>query len=166
MLKLKLQYFGHLMGRTDSFEKTLMLERLRAGGEGDDTEWDVWMVSPTQWTWVWVNSRSWWWTGRPDMVLFMGCKESDTIQWLNWTEDNQLTGGNVMQGEMWKLNRFLLIKKSVIFLLLSSERIIGIRIILIRRIIKILRVTMDNSAIWHQTPLCIGFPDGAKEQTW
>ena len=60
MLKLKLQYFGHLMWRTDSFEKTLMLERLKAGGEGDDRGWDGCMASPTQWTWVWVNSRSWW----------------------------------------------------------------------------------------------------------
>ena len=62
MLKLKLQYFGHLMQRTDSLEKTLMLERLKVGGEGDDQGWDGWMASLTQWTWVWVNSRSWWWT--------------------------------------------------------------------------------------------------------
>ena len=54
ILKLKLQYFGHLMRRADSFEKTLMLERLRAGGEGDGRGWDGWMASPTQWTWVWV----------------------------------------------------------------------------------------------------------------
>ena len=46
-------------------------ERLRAGGEGDDRGWDGWMVSPTQWTWVWVNSRTWWWTGRPGMLRFM-----------------------------------------------------------------------------------------------
>ena len=42
--------------------------RLKAGGEGDDRGWDGWMASPTQWTWVWVNSRSWWWTGRPCML--------------------------------------------------------------------------------------------------
>ena len=47
-------------------------EGLGAGGEGDDREWDGWMASPTQWTWVWVNSRSWWWTGRPGMLRFMG----------------------------------------------------------------------------------------------
>ena len=47
-------------------------ERLRAGGEGDDRGWDGWMASPTQWTWVWVDSRSWWWTGRPGMLQFMG----------------------------------------------------------------------------------------------
>ena len=46
--------------------------RLRAGGEGDDRGWDGWMASPTQWTWVWVNSGSWWWTGRPGVLQFMG----------------------------------------------------------------------------------------------
>ena len=47
-------------------------EGLGAGGEGDDRGWDSWMASPTQWTWVWVNSRSWWWTGRPGVLWFMG----------------------------------------------------------------------------------------------
>ena len=54
VLKLKLQYFGHLMQRTDSLEKTLILGRLRAVGKGDDRGWDGWMASPNQWTWVWV----------------------------------------------------------------------------------------------------------------
>ena len=44
------------------------------------------MASPTRWTWVWVNSGSWWWTGRPGVLQFMGVKESDTTEWLNWTE--------------------------------------------------------------------------------
>ena len=48
------------------------LERLRAGGVGDDKGWDGWMASPTQWTWVWVDSRSWWWTGRPGVLRFIG----------------------------------------------------------------------------------------------
>ena len=73
MLKLKLQYLGHLMQRADSLEKTLMgWEGLGAGGEGDDRGWDGWMVSPTRCTWVWVNSGSWWWTGRPGVLRFMG----------------------------------------------------------------------------------------------
>ena len=72
MLKLKLQCFGYQMQRTDSLEKTLMLEKLKAGGEGDDGGWDGWMASPTQWTWVWVNSGSWWWTGRPGVLRSMG----------------------------------------------------------------------------------------------
>ena len=68
ILKLKLQCFGHLMWRDDSFEKTLMLERLKAGREGDDGGWNGWMALPTQSAWVWVNSRSWWWTGSPDVL--------------------------------------------------------------------------------------------------
>ena len=59
MLKLKFQYFGNLMRGADSFERPWCWERLRAGGEGDDRGWDGRMASPTQWTWVWVNSRSW-----------------------------------------------------------------------------------------------------------
>ena len=68
-LKPKLQSFGHLMRRTDSFEKTLMLGKIEA--EGDDRGWDGCMASPTQWTWVWVNSRSWRWTGRPVVLQSM-----------------------------------------------------------------------------------------------
>ena len=60
MLKLKLQNFGHLMWRADSFEKTLMLGKTEGRGEGDDRGWDSWVSSLTQWTWVWVNSRSNW----------------------------------------------------------------------------------------------------------
>ena len=88
MLKLKLQYFGHLMQKADSFEKTLMWERLRAGGEGDDRGWDGWMASSTQWAWVWVDSGNWWWTGRPGMLWFMGLQRvgHDWVTELNWTE--------------------------------------------------------------------------------
>ena len=65
-------------------------ERLRAGGEGDDWRWDGWMASPTQWTWVWVNSGSWWWTGRPGMLQFMGSQrvKHNWAAELNWTELN------------------------------------------------------------------------------
>ena len=86
MLKLKLQYFGHLMRRSDSFEKTLMLERLRAGGEGDGRGWDGWMASRTQWTWVWVDSESWWWTGRPGVLWFTGFQSRTRLS--DWTELN------------------------------------------------------------------------------
>ena len=72
MLKLKPQYFGHLMWRVDSLEKTLILGGIGAGGEGDDRGWDGWMASLTRWAWVWVNSGSWWWTGRPGVLRFMG----------------------------------------------------------------------------------------------
>ena len=92
MLKLKLQYFGHLMWWVDSLEKTLMLGGIGAGREGDDNGWDSWMASLTQWTWVWVNSGRWWWTGRPGVLWFM---ESQRVghAWateLNWNEPNQL----------------------------------------------------------------------------
>ena len=86
MLKLKLQYSGHLMRRADSFEKTWCWERLRARREGDDRGWDSWMASPTQWTWVWVDSGSWWWTGRPGMLWSMGSQRVG-YNWateLNW----------------------------------------------------------------------------------
>ena len=72
MLKLKLQYFGHVMQRTDSLEKILMLGKLKAGGEGDDRGGDGWMASLTLWTWVWITSGSWWWTGKPGMLQSMG----------------------------------------------------------------------------------------------
>ena len=62
-------------------------ERWRARGEGDDRGWDGWMASPTQWTWVWVNSRSWWWTGRPGVLRSMG-SQRDTTEQMNWTELN------------------------------------------------------------------------------
>ena len=68
MLRLKLQYFGHLMPRADSFVKTLMLERWKAGGDGDDRGWDGWMASPTQWRWVWASSGRRWKTGKPGVL--------------------------------------------------------------------------------------------------
>ena len=64
-------------------------ERLRAGREGNDRGWDGWMASPTQWTWVWVNSRSWWWTGRTGMLQSMGSQRvwHDWATELNWTNE-------------------------------------------------------------------------------
>ena len=47
-------------------------ERLKVEGEGDHRGWDSWMASPTQWTWVWVNCGSWWWTGRPGVLQSVG----------------------------------------------------------------------------------------------
>ena len=93
MLKLKLQYFGHLMQRVDSLERFWCWEGLGAGGEGDDRGWDGWMASPTWWTWVWVNSGSWWWTGRPGMLQFMELQRvgHDWATELNWTELMGLT---------------------------------------------------------------------------
>ena len=65
-------------------------EGLGAGGEGDDRGWDGWMASLSQWTWVWVNSGSWWWTERPGALWFMGSQRvgHDWGTELNWTEWN------------------------------------------------------------------------------
>ena len=88
------------IGRTDAEAKTPILWPPRAKSwligkdpdaerdwgqeeKGDDRGWDGLMASPTRWTWVWVNSGSWWWTGRPGMLRW-GCKESDTTEQLNW----------------------------------------------------------------------------------
>ena len=84
MLKVKLQYFGHLM--LTHLKRPWCWERLRAGGEGDNRGWDGWMASLTQWTWVWVDSRSWWWTGRPGVLQFKGSPRVryDWVTELNW----------------------------------------------------------------------------------
>ena len=71
MLKLKLQYFGHLMRRTH-WKRPWSWERLKAGREGNDREWDGGIASLTEWTWVWASSESWWWTGKPGVLQSMG----------------------------------------------------------------------------------------------
>ena len=65
-------------------------ERLKVGGEGDERGWDGWMASLTQWTWVWVNSQSWWWTGRPGMLQSMGLQRvgHNWATELNWADFN------------------------------------------------------------------------------
>ena len=66
----------------------LLLLILCKDTEGDDRGWDGWMASPTWWAWVWVNSRRWWWTGRPGVLQFMGLQRvrHDWVTELNWTE--------------------------------------------------------------------------------
>ena len=87
------------IGRTDAEAETAILwpphwkrpwcwEGLVAGREGDNRGWNGWIASPTQWAWVWANSRSWWWTGRPGVLWFMGSQRvgHDRANELNWTE--------------------------------------------------------------------------------
>ena len=78
----------HLMQRVDSLKRLWCWEGLGAGGEGDDRGWDGWMASRTRWTWIWVNSGRWWWTGRPGVLRFMGSQRvvDDWATELNWTE--------------------------------------------------------------------------------
>ena len=72
MLKLKLQYFGHVMQRTNPLENTLILGKIGGRRRRDDRGWDGWMASLMRWTWVCVGSGSWWWTGKPGMLQSMG----------------------------------------------------------------------------------------------
>ena len=86
VLKLKLQYFGHLMWGADSLEKTLMLEKVE-GRRRRGRQRMRWLDgSPIQWTWVWASSVSWWWTGKPGVLQFMGSQRvrHNWATELNW----------------------------------------------------------------------------------
>ena len=84
MLKLKSSTLATWFEELTHLKRPWCWERLRARWEGDDRGWDGWMASPTQWTWVWVDSGSWWWTGRPGVLRFMG---SQRVRH-DWTELN------------------------------------------------------------------------------
>ena len=86
MLKLKLQYLATWCKELTHWKRPWCWERLKVGGVGDDRGWDGWMASLTQWTWVWVNSGSWWWTGRPGMLRFMGSQRAGH----NWVTELNL----------------------------------------------------------------------------
>ena len=73
-------------------------ERLKVGAEGDDRRWDGWMASLTQWAWVWVNSRSWWWTGGHGVLLSMGSQRVGH----NWETELNWTGGNILQWQAFQ----------------------------------------------------------------
>ena len=92
--KLKVQYFGHLMWRVDSLEKTLMLGKIEGWRRRGWQRWDGWMASWTGWTWIWANSGSWWWTGRPGMLQYMGSQRviHDWTTELIWIELSWLLG--------------------------------------------------------------------------
>ena len=83
MLKLRLQYFGHLMRRTDSMVKTLILGKIEGRRRGDNREWDSWVASPTRWTWVWANFRRWWRKGSLMCCSSWGHKQLNTTEQLN-----------------------------------------------------------------------------------
>ena len=76
-------------------------QRLKVGGEGDDRGWDGWMASLTQWTWVWASSGSWWWTGRPGVMQFMGSQRvgHNWVAELNWTDGVRVCGLDIFNGQ-------------------------------------------------------------------
>ena len=117
MLKLKLQYFGHLMRRVDSLEKTLML-----GGIGDRRRrgWQRmrWLdgITDSRWTWVWINSGSWWWTGRPGMLEFKGLQRVR----LHWATELKYLSDSCSESSMCKRNNL----KSIMLLLHPLEDIL------------------------------------------
>ena len=103
MLKLKLQYFGHLMWRADSLEKTLMLEKIE-GRRRRGRQRMRWLDGITDsMTWVWVNFGSRWWTGRPGVLWFMGSQSQTRLS--NWTELNWAEGGALTRCDTCICNR-------------------------------------------------------------
>ena len=81
------------------WERHWCWERLKARGEGDDRGWDGWVASPTQWTWVWVNSGRWWWTGRPGVLQSIGLQRvgHDWVTELNWAHSLNFSGDSVVK---------------------------------------------------------------------
>ena len=88
MLKLKSSTLATSCKELTRWKRLWCWEILGAGGEGDDWGLDSWMASLTRWTWIWVNSGSWWWTGRPGVLRFMGSQRvgHDWATELNWTD--------------------------------------------------------------------------------
>ena len=95
MLKLKLQFLDTWCEELTHLKRPWFWEGLGVGGEGDDRGWDGWMASSAQWTWAWVDSRSWWWTRKPGMLWFMGLQRVGHE--LIWTE-------TLLINHKWKYN--------------------------------------------------------------
>ena len=87
-LKVKFHYMATWCKELTHWKRLWCWEGSGAGGEGDNRGWDGWMASWTRWTWVWVNSGRWWWTGRPGMLRLMGSQRvgHDWVTELNWIE--------------------------------------------------------------------------------
>ena len=111
MLNLKLQYLATWCEELTHLKITWCWERLKRGGEGGDRGWDGWMASPTQWTWVWVNSGSWQWTGRPGVLQHMGSQRVRQTERLSWTELNGTsTMGTIILGHIFFTLKYILKK--------------------------------------------------------
>ena len=98
MLNLKLQTLATWCEELAHLKRPWCWERLRAGRKLDDRGWDGWMASPTWWTWVWVDSGSWWWTGRPGVLWFMGLQRvtKSRTRLSDWTELTEYLNGLVV----------------------------------------------------------------------
>ena len=97
-------------------------ERLKAEGEGDDRGWDGWMALPPQWTWVWVDSRSWWWRGRPAVLRSVGLQRigHNCAAELNWSEYSTAQGryrhpGRINRCSVYKAVQVLKTWSSLLF---------------------------------------------------
>ena len=88
VLKLKSNSLATWYEELTLWKRLWCWERLKVRGEGDDRGWDCWMASPTQWTWVWVDSRSWWWTLRTGVLQYMGLQRvrHDWVTGLNFKQ--------------------------------------------------------------------------------
>ena len=104
MLKLKPQYFGHLMQRASSMKRPWCCERLRVGGGRDGRGWDGWMALSTQWTWVWKNLRDGEGQGKAGMLLFTGLERVGH----NWTTEHLQQMSNLVRFYwiLWFLDLF------------------------------------------------------------
>ena len=101
MLKLKLQYLATSCEELTHWKRPWCWVRLKAGGEGDNREWDGWMATLTQWTWIWVGSKSWWWARRPGMRWFMGSQRV-RHNW-DWIELNMKKKSYVDNNKLCKI---------------------------------------------------------------
>ena len=103
------QDFGHLMWRSDLLEKTLMLGKIEGRRRRGQQRMQYWMASPTQWTWVWASSGSWWWTGKPGVLQFMGSQRvrhdwATELKWLTWEDDHHSSTRESLQDNPWCLS--------------------------------------------------------------
>ena len=111
MLKLKLQYFGHLVWRADTLEKTLKLGKIEGRRRRGPQRTRCWMASSTQWTWVWATSGRWWRTGKPGVLQSMGFLRV-RHDWV--TEEQQCTGA-YFKISLWYLREVFLCIFVVVF---------------------------------------------------
>ena len=105
---MKLQSFGHLVGRANHWQRPWCWERLKAGGEGDDRGWDGWMASLARWTQVWVSSGRWWRTKEPGVLQSMGLQRVGH----DWATELQQQAGQSKKREADKQNYLCMIKIS------------------------------------------------------